>query len=321
MSAPRFNVSSSPHIFAANTTAGIMRDVCIALLPTAVFGVVRFGIYSAYVLLASIAGAVLTEGIGCALMRRPQSIGDGSAVVSGLLLGLCCPPYVPLWLPFAGGVFAMGIVKLPFGGIGHNFLNPALTARAFLLASWPALMTQWLPADALTSATTVSSATPLAALELGQATGYADLFIGNVYGCIGEVSKVAILVGAAYLLVRRVINLYIPLGFLSGLFVLSWLLGSDGVYAILSGGAMLGAFFMCNDYATSPLSPLGQVLMGVGAGALTALIRSFGAYIEGVTYAILFMNVLTPLIDRFVRPKAFGEAEKRALDARTGGSR
>ncbi len=320
MTVPRFIVSSSPHIRQSQTIPKIMGDVCLALLPAAIFGVVRFGVYAAWILLASILGAVLTELIGCALMRKPTSIDDGSAVVTGLLLGMCCPPYVPLWLPFIGGVFAIAIVKLPFGGLGHNFLNPALTARAFLLASWPALMTQWKPAEIILKTTeTISLATPLAAYKLGTQKSYMDLFLGNVDGSIGEVCKLALIAGALYLIVRWIINLNTPVGFLAGLFVFTWIFGGkaglftgDGLFAILSGGAMLGALFMCNDYATSPITPMGQFIMGIGAGILTALIRIFGSYVEGVTYAILFMNVLTPLIDRFIRPKAFGEAEKRA---------
>lgn len=327
MTAPRFILSSSPHIRQPQTIPKIMRDVCLALLPAAVFGVVHFGIYSAWVLLSSILGTVLTEWVGCALMRKPTSIDDGSAVVTGLLLGMCCPPYVPLWLPFIGGVFAIAIVKLPFGGLGHNFLNPALSARAFLLASWPGFMTQWKPAViVLKVGDAVSSATPLAAYKLGTQTSYRDLFLGNVNGSIGEVCKWALIVGAVYLVVRWIINLNTPIGYLAGLFVFTWIFGGktglftgDGLFAILSGGAMLGALFMCNDYATSPITPVGQFIMGAGAGILTGLIRVFGSYVEGVTYAILFMNVLTPLIDRFIRPKAFGEAEKRAQLARERG--
>ncbi len=316
----KFTISSSPHIHSPQKVNRIMADVCLALLPAAVFGVVRFGLYSAWVLMSSILGTVLTEWVGCKLLRKPVSVGDGSAVVTGLLIGMCCPPYVPLWLPFVGGVFAIAIVKLPFGGLGHNFLNPALAARAFLMASWPSLMTQWKPAEIVSKATeTVSSATPLAAHKLGAQVNYGDLLLGNVDGSIGEVCKWALLLGALYLVVRWVINLHTPIGYLAGLFVFSWIFGGkaglftgDGLFAILSGGAMLGAFFMCNDYVTSPITGKGQFLMGLGAGVLTGLIRIFGSYVEGVTYAILFMNVLTPLIDRFVRPRAFGEAEKRA---------
>ena len=321
MSARRFTVSSSPHIHSPQKVNRIMLDVCLALLPAAIFGVVRFGLSSALVMLSSIAGTVLTEWVGNKILKKPVSITDGSAAVTGLLIGMCCPAYVPLWLPFVGGVFAVAIVKLPFGGLGHNFLNPALTARAFLLASWPNFMTQWKPAEVISKATdAISSATPLAAHKLGAKANYSDLFLGNIDGCIGEVCKWALLIGALYLLVRWVITLYTPVGYLVGLYVFCWIFGSnaglftgDGLFAILSGGAMLGALFMCNDYVTSPITGKGQFLMGLGAGALTGLIRLFGSYVEGVTYAILFMNVLTPLIDRFVRPKAFGEAEKRAL--------
>jgi electron transport complex protein RnfD len=315
MSTPRFTASSSPHLFAPKTVPSIMRDVVIALIPATAFGVYRFGFYSLYVVLAAVFGTVATEYIGHSLMKRPMSVGDWSAVVSGVLIGLGCPPYVPLWLPFLGGVFAMAIVKLPFGGLGHNFLNPALAARAFLMASWPDLMTQW----TRTSVAAVSSATPLAAFKIGQTTSYADMFFGNIPGSIGEISKLMLLIGFVYLLVRRIVVPTTPFGFIMGLFAFGWIFGGhnglfsgDGLFSILSGGALMGAFFMCSDYVTSPITPKGQVIMGIGAGAFTALIRAYGSYAEGVTYAILFLNVVTPLIDKFVRPKAFGEAEKRA---------
>ena len=311
MNPTQFVASSSPHIRQKQSVSTIMRDVALALLPAALFGVFRFGLQSALVLLSSILGAVGTEWLANRLLKRPLSITDGSAVVTGLLLGMCCPPYAPVWMPFLGGAFAIAIVKIPFGGLGQNFLNPALTARAFLLASWPAYMTQWQPVDV------VSSATPLVAYKAGQGASHADLFFGNVPGSIGEVCKWALLLGAAYLLVRHVITWHTPTGFLVGLFVFVWMFGGpdglfsgDGLYAILSGGALIGAFFMCNDYTTSPVTRKGQFVMGLGAGLLTGLIRTFGSYAEGVTYAILFMNVCTPLIDRFMRPRAFGEGKQ-----------
>lgn len=311
MNPTQFVASSSPHIRQRQSVSTIMRDVTLALLPAALFGIYRFGLQSALVLVASILGAVGTEWVANRILKRPLSITDGSAVVTGLLLGMCCPPYAPVWMPFLGGVFAIAIVKIPFGGLGHNFLNPALTARAFLLASWPAYMTQWQPVDA------VSSATPLVAYKAGQGASYMDLFLGHVPGSIGEVCKWALLLGAAYLLLRHVITWHTPTGFLAGLFVFVWAFGGpgglftgDGLYAVLSGGALIGAFFMCNDYTTSPVTRKGQFVMGLGAGLLTGLIRTFGSYAEGVTYAILFMNVCTPLIDRFMRPKAFGEGKQ-----------
>ncbi len=326
MSTQRFIASSSPHIRQRQTVPRIMRDVVIALLPAAAFGVFHFGYYAGFILLCGIAGTVLTEWVGCCVMHRPVSVNDGSAVITGLLIGMSCPPYLPLWVPFLAGVFAIAIVKLPFGGLGHNFLNPALAGRAFVVASWPTLMTQWFPSDVLAASTdAISTATPLAAYNLGHKVSYTDLFFGNISGSIGEVCKIALIVGFVYLVVRRIVNLNTPIGFLGGLFAFTWIFGGtgglltgDGLFAILSGGAMLCSLYMCNDYTTSPITPKGQFLMGLGAGLLTALIRVFGPSAEGVTYAILFMNVLTPLIDRFVRPKAFGAAHKRAAGL-TGG--
>ena len=310
----RFSISSSPHIRQSQTVQSIMRDVVIALIPTAIYGVIQFGYQAALVMLSGVAGAVLTEFVGNKLTGRPVTVTDFSAIITGLLLAMCCPAYVPLWVPFIGSVFAIAIGKLPFGGLGQNFLNPALVGRAFLLASWPALMTHWTPADA------VSAATPLAAYKAtGAMASYGDLFFGNIPGCIGEVSKLCILIGAAYLLLRHVITLATPLGYLGGLALMIFAFGGqdglftgDALFAILSGGAMFGAFFMCTDYVTIPVTQKGQFIMGLGAGILTALIRTFGGYAEGVTYAILFMNVVTPLIDRFVHPKLYGEAKKHA---------
>ena len=310
----RFSISSSPHIRQSQTVQSIMRDVVIALIPTAIYGVIQFGYQAALVMLSGVAGAVLTEFVGNKLTGRPVTVTYFSAIITGLILAMCCPAYVPLWVPFIGSVFAIAIGKLPFGGLGQNFLNPALVGRAFLLASWPALMTHWAPADA------VSAATPLAAYKAtGAMASYGDLFFGNIPGCIGEVSKLCILIGAAYLLLRHVITLATPIGYLGGLALMIFAFGGqdglftgDALFAILSGGAMFGAFFMCTDYVTSPVTQKGQFIMGLGAGILTALIRTFGGYAEGVTYAILFMNVVTPLIDRFVHPKLYGEAKKHA---------
>ena len=309
----RFSISSSPHIRQSQTVQSIMRDVVIALIPTAIYGVIQFGYQAALVMLSGVAGAVLTEFVGNKLTGRPVTVTDFSAIITGLLLAMCCPAYVPLWVPFIGSVFAIAIGKLPFGGLGQNFLNPALVGRAFLLASWPALMTHWAPADAVSV-----SFIPLR--QIFQRFQFRmALFFGNIPGCIGEVSKLCILIGAAYLLLRHVITLATPIGYLGGLALMIFAFGGqdglftgDALFAILSGGAMFGAFFMCTDYVTSPVTQKGQFIMGLGAGILTALIRTFGGYAEGVTYAILFMNVVTPLIDRFVHPKLYGEAKKHA---------
>ena len=310
------SVSSSPHIRSALSTPRIMLCVVLALTPAALFGVYHFGVSAAVALLSSIIGAVGAEALIQVLFKRPVTILDGSALVTGLLVGMCCPPYVPFWLPALGSVFAIGMAKLPFGGLGHNFINPALAGRAFLLASWPALMSTY-------SLDAVSQATPLAqmpfgmdavsqATSLAQPPSYADLFFGNIAGCIGEVSKLALLIGGIYLLVRGIISWQIPLAYMGTVCGLTYLLGGDGLYAVLSGGVVMAAFFMCTDYVTSPVTGAGQLIMGIGAGAITVVIRLYGSYPEGVTYAVLLMNCLTPLIDRFLRPRVYGEGRRHA---------
>lgn len=318
----KFKVSSSPHVRQKQNVNRIMVDVCIALMPATLYGIYIFGLQAFLVMLASVSSAVFFEAIIEMIFKKPVTIFDGSAAVTGLLIGMCCPPEVPVWLPIAGSFFAIAVVKLPFGGLGCNFLNPALAARAFLLASWPQLMTTWqfpASAEAVTSATATTQATALEALEYGTPPGYMDMLLGNMGGCIGEVCKVGILLGAAYLIIKQVIDLYTPVGYLGSLFIMTWAFGGadglftgDGLYAILAGGVMMGAFFMCSDYATSPVTKKGQCIMGIGAGIITFLIRAYGNYPEGVTYAILFMNVCTPLIDKFVRPRLFGGVSKRA---------
>lgn len=322
MNEKKWIVSSSPHVRSSFKTNRIMADVVIALIPAAAYGIVLFGLNAGIVMLVSVASAVGFEALINLIFKKPLSIFDGSAVVTGMLLGMCCPPEAPFWIPMAGAFFAIAVVKLPFGGLGHNFLNPALAGRAFLLASWPQIMTTWQfpeTADAVASATATTQATALEAMAYGTPPTYSELLIGNIAGCIGEVCKIGLLIGAAYLFIRKIIDVFAPLGFLGSLFLLTWafggsegLMSGDGLYAILSGGAILGAFFMCTDYATSPVTRRGQLIMGIGAGAITFLIRAFGNYPEGVTYGILFMNVCTPLIDRFVRPKVYGEVKGNA---------
>jgi len=312
--------SSSPHLRQPRSISGIMVDVCIALLPAALYGVFQFGWNAAMVMAVSVFTAVATEVAIELIFHKPRTIHDFSAVVTGMLVGMSCPPTVPFWIPMIGSFFAIAVVKMLFGGLGYNFMNPAVTARAVLLASWPGLMTNWqflTPAEAVASATTTSQATPIAALHYGTASTYGDLFLGNVAGCIGEVSKLLLLLGAAYLVIRGVIRLYTPVALLGTLFLLTWAFGGDaglftgdGLYAILSGSAIICAFFMATDYTTSPVTGAGQAIMGFGVGLIIFIIRTFGAYPEGVTYALMFMNILTPLIDRFVRPKVYGEVKQ-----------
>lgn len=318
MDSQRLIVSSSPHVRSESTVSSIMLDVVIALIPAIVAAAMFFGIRALFIIGVSVAAAVLTEALIQRLMKKPVTINDWSAVVTGLLLAFNLPPSAPWWLAVIGSAFAIAIVKQLFGGLGYNFLNPALAARAFLLASWPVRMTTWTQpgADAVTTAT------PLAILKgteaAGQLPSLMSMFIGNIGGTIGETSALALLIGGAYLLYKRVINWRIPIIYIATVAVLTWILGPDGaftgkpLYHVLGGGLILGAFFMATDYVTSPVTPVGQVIMGLGCGILTAVIRLYGGYPEGVSYSILFMNVATPLIDRYTVPRKFGEVKGRA---------
>lgn len=315
-------VASSPHLWAGVSTSQIMRDVLIALAPAALGAVYFFGWRAALVIALSMGAAALTEWGCMRLMGKPSTLGDGSALVTGLLLALTLPPASPVWLPVLGAAFAIAVVKVAFGGLGHNFVNPALAARAFLLAAFPAAMTTWTsPFDAVTTATPLAVLpTPFAPDVLaGPLPSYRDLFLGTVGGSLGETSALLLLIGAVYLLVKRVIDWRIPVGFLGTLALLSWALGGqaglftgDPLYHLLAGGAILGAFFMATDYVTGPITPQGRWIFAVGCGLITVLIRLYGGYPEGVLFAILLMNVVTPLIDRFIVPAPFGGVKRRA---------
>lgn len=305
--------SSSPHIRSSASTKGIMKDVVIALMPALLAGMYFFSYKALLVVIVTIASCVLSEYVFNKIIKKQQTIGDFSAVVTGILLAFNLPPSINSVLAAIGGVFAIVIVKQLFGGLGHNFMNPALAARAFMMASWPVQMTSWVsPIDG------VSSATPLALIKKGgEALGgtlpsYWSLFYGNVGGCIGETSAIALLIGALYLFYRKVLTPHIPISFIATVGVFTWVLGGkslftgDFIYHILSGGLLLGAFFMATDYTTSPVTRKGMVIMGIGCGLLTSIIRLYGGYPEGVSYSIILMNVATPLIDRFTKPKSFG---------------
>lgn len=310
----RFIVSSSPHIRSYESTGRIMRDVVIALLPATAAGIYYFGMGALKVIIVSIVAAVATEAIVQKLRKKPVTINDWSAVVTGLLLAFNIPSTAPWWLPAIGAIFAIAIVKQAFGGIGHNFMNPALAARAFLLASWPVQMTNWVSPgpDA------VSTATPLALIQGVEATGQQlpsimDLFIGNVGGCIGETSALALILGGIYLVYRGVITPRIPVIYILTVAVLTLIFGGFDfqymIYHIFAGGLMLGAIYMATDYSSSPVTPKGQVIFALGCGIITTIIRMFGGYPEGVSYSILLMNVATPLIDKYTSPRIFGEVK------------
>jgi len=313
----RFLVSSSPHIRSGETTQRIMLDVIIALMPALLAGVFYFGLNALTLTAVAVAFAVATEAVMQKILGKPVTVNDLSAVVTGILIAFNVPVTLPLWMVAVGSIFAIAIAKQCFGGLGYNFINPALAARAMLLASWPVRMTGWVApgADA------VSTATPLAILKGGEAAGQAlpglwDMFIGNIGGCIGETSVLALIIGGAYLLYRRVISYRIPLVYIATVAVLSFLFGGFDadtmIYNILAGGLFLGAIFMATDYSTSPMSPKGQIIFAIGCGFLTSLIRFYGGYPEGVSYSILIMNVATPLIDKYTMPRKFGEVKKSA---------
>ncbi|HHY37567.1 MAG TPA: RnfABCDGE type electron transport complex subunit D, partial [Clostridia bacterium] len=248
----------------------------------------------------------------------PVTVGDWSAAVTGLLLAFNIPVTAPLWLPVVGSAFAIIIVKQLFGGLGQNFVNPALAARAMLMAAWPAHMTSWVtPFDAVSTATPLATLVPKAGEATAALPSYWNMFVGNIPGCLGETSALAILAGGAYLLLRGVIDWRIPVGFIGTVAVLTWIIGPKGIFTgdplahILAGGLMLGAFFMATDYVTSPVTRKGRLIMGIGCGIITVLIRIYGSYPEGVSYSILIMNIATPLIDKFVQPRVFGVARAR----------
>lgn len=311
----RLIVSSSPHLRADDSISRIMRDVVIALLPATLAGVYFFRMGAVKVILAAVIAAIVTEAVIQKIRKQPVTINDWSAVVTGLLLAFNIPATAPWWLPVIGSIFAIAIVKHTFGGLGHNFMNPALAARAMLLASWPVPMTNWVTpgADA------VSTATPLALISGTEAAGQplpsiVDLLIGNVGGCIGETSAILLILGGIYLIFRGVITPRIPVIYISTVAVLTFVLGGGFsiqymIYQVLAGGLMLGAFYMATDYASSPVTPKGQVIYALGCGILTSIIRLYGGYPEGVSYSILLMNVAAPLIDKYTSPRVFGEVK------------
>lgn len=305
-----FHVSSNPHIRASHTTGRIMMTVLIALMPAAVFGIFNFGMDALVTILFSMASCVATEYIYEKLMHKKITISDCSAAVTGLLLALNLPASVPWWIPVLGGIFAILIVKQLFGGLGQNFMNPALTARCFLLISFTGRMTTF-------TYDGIAGATPLGLLKSGESVDVLSMFLGTTGGAIGETSTLAILIGAAFLLWKKVISLRIP-GMHLGVFAIFVILfgghGLDLSYLaaqLCGGGLMLAAFFMATDYVTSPITKKGQLIYGGILGILTGLFRIFGNSVEGVSYAIIFSNLLVPLIDRVTIPKAFGKGGEK----------
>lgn len=319
-----FNVSAAPHSRSSVTTRSIMQDVIIALIPVSLFGIFNFGLRALLIILTTILSCTLTEYIYCRLMKKPVNPWDYSDVVTGLLLALNLPVSVPIWMAVLGGVFAILIVKMLFGGLGQNFMNPALAARIFLLISFPSHMASFTlekissPAvkdflrDGALVLDGVSGATPLGQLKAGESVNLLKLFVGHVGGTIGETSTLALLIGAAYLLYRKVISLRIPLSYILSFVVFALIFSGRGfdinylLGEIMGGGLILGAFFMATDYVTSPATPAGQIIFGIFLGIMTGLFRIVGSGTEGVSYAIVLGNLLVPMIDILTRPVAFG---------------
>lgn len=294
-------LSVSPHIHSGRSTSGIMRDVLIALLPVTAAGVVIFGLRALLVVAICVACCVGFEAIFNLITKKEQTVGDLSAAVTGLLLALNLPANIPLWQCVIGSLFAIIVVKCLFGGIGSNLVNPAITARVFMLVAFGSMATAAFPVDS------VAGATPLASEEMPTLI---TLLLGNYGGAIGETCSIALLLGGVYLIVRRVITWHIPVVFIATVFAFSFFAKDfnaiSALSLILSGGLFIGAIFMATDYVTSPATPWGKVIFGLGAGLITCLIRFYGYYPEGVSFAILFMNILTPYISRWTRRKAFG---------------
>ena len=318
-------ISSSPHAHSPVTTQTIMRDVLIALIPALLGSIYFFGFRALLVTLVSAAACVFFEWGFCKIRKLHCKTYDLSAVVTGVLLAFVCPVTIPYWTIILGDFFAIVLVKMLFGGLGKNIVNPALAGRAFLF-SWPVLMSNWVKvgfdnaAGLLSTADAVTAATPMSAMHQGALPeeSILDMFLGNIGGCIGETSALLLIIGFIYLLYRKVITARIPLAYIGTVAILAFLFpqGNDRIAwmaaQVFGGGLMLGAIFMATDYVTSPLTKLGQIVYGIGCGVITILIRYFGGYSEGVTYAILCMNACSVLLDKIGRPVKFGASKKEA---------
>lgn len=325
--------TSNPHIRGSETTRSIMLDVIIAMLPALAFAIFNFGLRALTLTAVSVVGCIFWEWLYRKLMKKPQSIGDLSCVVTGMLLAFVCPVQMPYWMILIGDFFAIIVVKQLFGGIGKNFLNPALAGRAVLLASYAGTMTSWVDPAAGKApiigsvADVVTTATPLAVMKTGDFAALTDtynvgnMFIGQIPGSLGEVSALALLIGGAYLIWRKVINWQTPVSYIATVAVLTFLFPKQGsglewmLYSVFGGGLFLGAFFMATDYATSPVTKKGQLIFGIGCGLFTVLIRYFGSYNEGVCYSIMVMNLLVALIDKYTKPTRFGVVKSDKKEA------
>jgi electron transport complex protein RnfD len=327
---PRFIVSSSPHLHDGQTVSGIMKLVIIALVPASLFSIYMFGLAALKVLLISIVSAMLFEAVSQKIMKRPVTLKDGSAALTGLLLALNLPPSSPWWLIIVGTFFSIIIAKQLYGGLGYNPFNPAMVGRVVLLISFPVQMTARWVAPSRFGVDAVTTATPLGLMKESMvAMGRADvemtremvqnLLIGNRAGSLGEVSVILLLVGGIFLIAKRIISWHIPVAFIGSVWVMTGVFHlinpvkyADPSFHVITGGLILGALFMATDYVTSPITPKGMIIFGVGCGIITVVIRLFGAYPEGVSFAILLMNAATPLIDRYTRPAVFGAVKGKA---------
>ena len=310
-----FVVSGTPHVRSKESIQSIMRDVIIALVPATAAGIYYFGINALILVIAAIASAVAFEAICQKVMKKPVTVSDLSAVVTGLLLAMNLPAAAPVWVAIVGSAFAIIFGKQLFGGLGQNFINPALAGRAFLLASYPTEMTTWSVPNGLDVADAATYATPLAQLKAGHLdASLGELMLGQCGGTIGETCAIALIIGGVYLLYKHVISWKIPVIYIATVAILFGVIGRHGMrmplQEIMAGGVMLGGIFMATDYASSPVTPKGQIIFAVGAGLITYLIRTFGGYPEGVSYSILIMNCCVPLIERFTEPTIFGALPK-----------
>ena len=310
-----FVVSGTPHVRSKESIQSIMRDVIIALVPATAAGIYYFGISALILIIAAIASSVIFEALCQKIMKKPVTVSDLSAVVTGLLLAMNLPAAAPVWVAIVGSAFAIIFGKQLFGGLGQNFINPALAGRAFLLASYPTEMTTWSVPNGLEVADAATYATPLAQLKAGHLdASLGELMLGQCGGTPGETCAIALIIGGVYLLYKHVISWKIPVIYIATVAILFGVIGRHGMrmplQEIMAGGVMLGGIFMATDYASSPVTPKGQIIFAVGAGLITYLIRTFGGYPEGVSYSILIMNCCVPLIERFTEPTIFGALPK-----------
>jgi electron transport complex protein RnfD len=323
-------ITSSPHFHSGESTSKIMWSVVICLIPAGAWGVYNFGLQALLVLFVSIGSAMLTEFIITTLLKKKHTLFDGSAFLTGLLVGFNMPPSIPGFIPIIASAFAIAVVKHTFGGLGRNWMNPALAGRVFAMFCWTEEMTQWAPSlispqivSGATSVDAVSTATPLkiGAEKFLASWSYLDLFIGKIPGCIGEISALLLLIGTLYLFIKKIITWEIPVSYIGVFLILTWIFGAvpgggkffsgDILFHFLSGGLILGAFYMATDMVTSPISWQGMLIYGAGCGFLTFLIRIFGGFPEGVSLAIIFMNIFVPIINRLIKPKKFGYVKEK----------